>query len=63
MSNQGDKMKPKGKDGSSDKKPRNQAQVENERREARRRFWLRVAAILLIVVFLASECSTWLPIE
>ena len=56
-------MKPKGKDMFSDKKPRNQIQVENERREARRRFWLRVAAILLILVFLASECSTLLPIE
>ena len=56
-------MKPKGKGIPSDKKPRIQAQNENERREARRRLWLRVVAIFLAIVFLASECATLLPIE
>lgn len=56
-------MKPKGKGIPPDEKPRNQAQSENERREARRRLWLRVAAIVLVIVFIAGECSTLLPIE
>jgi len=50
-------MKPK------DKNPRTQAQNEDLRREVRRRIWLRIAAIFLIVTFLASECATLLPIE
>jgi hypothetical protein len=60
---QGDKMKPKGKGIIPDKKPRNQAPNENERREARRRLLLRIAAIVLVIVFLAGECATLLPIE
>ncbi len=56
-------MKPKGKGIPSDNKPRTRAQNENERREARRRIWLRVVAIFLAIVFLASECATLLPIE
>ena len=48
---QGDKMKQKNK------------QNEEERRQARRTIWMRVIAIFLAVVFLASECSTLLPIE
>jgi hypothetical protein len=63
MLEEGGKMKPKGKGMPSDRKPRNQTQNENERREARRRAWLRIAAILLVIVFLASECATLLPIE
>ena len=50
-------MKPK------DNKTEKQAQHEYERREVRRRLWLRVAAIFLVIAFLASECSTLLPIE
>ena len=56
-------MKPKSKAMDSDKKPRTQAQNQNERREARRRIWLRVAAIFVAIAFLASECATLLPIE
>jgi hypothetical protein len=60
---QGAKVKPKGKETASDKKSRTHGQNENERREARRRIWLRVAAIFLIIAFLAGECATLLPIE
>ena len=56
-------MKPKGKRVSPDKKPRNEVPNENERREARRRLWLRVAAIILVIVFIAGECATLLPLE
>ena len=56
-------MKPKSKVMDSDKKLRTQAQNQNERREARRRIWLRVAAIFVAIAFLASECATLLPIE
>ena len=48
-------MKPKEKK----LRPRN----EEERRQARRTIWMRVIAIFLAIVFLASECSTLLPIE
>ncbi len=35
---------------------------KNERQgEAHRRIWLRVAAVILIVVFLASECASLIP--
>jgi len=56
---QGDKMTPKG----TDKKPRTPSQNEEERRQARRTVWMRVIAIFLAIVFLASECATLLPIE
>ena len=52
---QGDKMKLK------DNKLR--PQNEEERRQARRTVWMRVIAIFLAIVFLASECATLLPIE
>jgi hypothetical protein len=48
-------MKPK------DKKLR--PQNEEERRQARRTVWMRVIAIFLAIVFLASECVTLFPIE
>lgn len=56
-------MKPQNKNMPSDKKSRTTIQDEDERRQARRRIWLRVAAIFLIIAFLASECATLLPIE
>jgi hypothetical protein len=58
---QGVMMKPKSKVMASDKKLRTQNQ--NERREDRRRIWMRVAAIFVAIAFLASECATLLPIE
>lgn len=32
-------------------------------RKARRQLWLRLAAIFLVIVFLASECATLIPVE
>jgi hypothetical protein len=54
-------MKPKIKVSPTDKKPRTQDQ--EERREARRKTWMRVAAIIVAIAFLAGECATLLPIE
>ena len=34
---------------------------DGRRSEARRRTWLRVAAVILVIVFLANECATLLP--
>ncbi|MDQ3004539.1 MAG: hypothetical protein M3R47_04045 [Chloroflexota bacterium] len=31
--------------------------------EARRRIWMQLAAVFLIIVFLAGECSILLPME
>lgn len=36
---------------------------DDRRRETRRRIWPRIAAIFLVIVFLASECATLLPME
>jgi hypothetical protein len=45
-------------------KPKNKATSEDDRRrETRRQIWLRLAAIFLIIIFLASECATLLPVE
>ncbi len=35
----------------------------DSRRKAGRKIWLRLAAIFLVIVFLASECATLLPLE
>ncbi len=43
-----------------------QSKINNKndnRRKARHKIWLRMAAIFLVVVFLASECATLLPME
>ena len=45
-------------------KPKNKVGSEGDhRRETRQRIWLRLAAIFLAVVFIASECATLLPVE
>jgi hypothetical protein len=31
--------------------------------ETKRRIWIQLAAIFLIIVFLASECATLLPLD
>lgn len=31
--------------------------------EARRRIWIWLAAVLLVIIFLASECTNLLPLE
>ena len=35
----------------------------DNRRRARHQIWLRLAAIFMVVIFLASECATLLPLE
>jgi hypothetical protein len=35
----------------------------DSRQKARRKIWLRLAAIFLAIVFLASECAILLPVE
>jgi hypothetical protein len=55
--------------GSNDKlklSARGQRSITNNNdfhRKNRRKVWLRLAAIFLIIVFLASECATLLPLE
>jgi cell division septal protein FtsQ len=45
-------------------KAQSKTNSENDsRRKARRKIWLRLAAIFLVIVFLASECATLLPVE
>ena len=31
---------------------------EDQRRDARKRLWMRLAAFFMVIIFLASECST-----
>ena len=38
-----------------------EAEEKNRRLKVHRQIWMRVAAIFLIVVFLASECATLMP--
>jgi hypothetical protein len=55
--------------GSNDKfqfSARGQRSITNNNdlhRKSRRKVWLRLAAIFLIIVFLASECATLLPMK
>jgi len=43
---------------------KSQSKNKDDRRpEARRRIWMQLAAFFLIIVFLASECATLLPME
>jgi hypothetical protein len=63
-------LKPKGHEMKSKNKPvplRQQAQNETKAKDERQKVWrsvgLRLAAILLIIVFLASECASLLPGE
>ncbi len=36
---------------------------EEQRRETRKRLWMRLAAIFMVIVFLAGECSTLIMID
>jgi len=57
-------MKPKGKVAPIQAKSRNKVDSEGDRRRVfQRRIWLRLAAVLLAIVFIASECATLLPVE
>jgi hypothetical protein len=57
-------MKPKSKNTSFPAKAQTKLNDENARRQA---FWqrvgLRLAAVFLVIVLLASECSALLPVE
>ncbi len=47
--------------------PARDQDAKNKERDARQSFWrrfrLQLAAIFLVIVFLASECTTLLPVE
>ena len=36
---------------------------EEQRRETRKRLWMRLAAIFMVIVFLAGECSTLIMMD
>ncbi len=45
-------------------KSKNKISSEDDHRQgSRRHIWMRLAAVLLIIVFLASECATLLSME
>jgi hypothetical protein len=57
-------MKNKTKRALSSTKDQSRKNGENDRRQINwRRIGLRLAAIFLVIVFLASECATLLPVE
>ncbi len=57
-------MKNKIKSTSLFTKDQNKINTENDRRRKNwRTIWLRLTTIFLIIVFLASECATLLPVE
>ena len=57
-------MKIKSKSISLSTKDQSKSNVENDRRRAFwRRIRLQLVAIFLVIVFLASECATLLPME
>jgi|GEM_PF-1533640 len=36
---------------------------DDHQTETKRRIWMQLAAVFLIIVFLASECATLIPLE
>jgi hypothetical protein len=57
-------MKLKRTSASLSAKAQSKINGENDsRRKVWRQIWLRLAAIFLVIVFLASECATLLPVE
>jgi hypothetical protein len=57
-------MKTKNKNTSRLSKDQSKVSIEKDRRQAFwRRIRLQLAAIFLVIVFLASECATILPME
>ena len=57
-------MKLNNKSISSAAKAECKTRGENDRkRKGWRQIWLRLAAIFLIIIFLAAECATLLPVE
>jgi hypothetical protein len=63
-SDKGYVMKTKNKNTSRLSKDQSKVSIEKDRRQAFwRRIRLQLAAIFLVIVFLASECATILPME
>jgi hypothetical protein len=57
-------MKNKSKSAPLSTKDQGKINIENDRRrKAWRQIRLQLAAIFLVIVFLASECATILPVE
>ena len=57
-------MKNKSKSASLSTKDQSKINTENDhRRKGWRQIRLQLAAIFLVIVFLASECATILPVE
>jgi hypothetical protein len=57
-------MKIRGKSASLSAKAQSKINSDNDRcRKAWRQIGLRLTAIFLVIVFLASECATLLPVE
>jgi hypothetical protein len=57
-------MKIKSKSASLSTKDQSKINIENDRRrKGWRQIRLQLAAIFLVIVFLASECATLLPVE
>ena len=55
-------MKNKGKAAPfSSTSPGNAKSPHQRRSENRRRMWLRLAAIIMVIVFLAGECALLIP--
>ncbi len=55
-------MKPKNNSASLPEKDQNKSKRENDHRQTNwRQIGLRLAAIFLVIVFLAGECATLLP--
>jgi len=57
-------MKPIGRISSRPTRHGNKVDPGNDhRREIQRQIWLRLVAVFLAVVFIASECAILLPVE
>jgi hypothetical protein len=62
--NKGPNMKLKNKIAPLSAKSQSKNNSKDDRgRKIRRRIWMQLAAVFLIIVFLASECATLLPVE
>jgi hypothetical protein len=57
-------MKIKNKTAQLPSKSQSKNDDNNDRRaETRKRIWIQVGAVFLIIVFLASECATLMPLD
>ena len=57
-------MRSKNMNVSTNAKPQNKTNSENDQyRKAFRQIGIRLAAVFLIIVFLASECAALMPVD